>query len=289
MFKYVVAALAAGAEAQSRFRGRRRRNRRFSVDQTLYTGPPAIAAGATEYARAVYVPRKAYGTFADPKNKEAVQINEGVRGVIIAESIDGTALTASTTSDVYTYFSNLGHPDITTYQVGVQSAANLKLWKCTWDLLETVVANAALAAVPVVASTNAGFSTRSGIMYREDGAGFKKHPGISMDIKTNVADSAASAGNGRRAFRGSLWRKTGSSSMAVAAAGTTASSINYVVEVTGQDLTSANTERIGCGVFRPYNEESAKKRIEDIFLPLGDYAAASATNTSGILEEMQNN
>lgn len=289
MFKYVVAALAAGAEAQSRFRGRRRRNRRFSVDPTLYTGPTQIAAGSTEYARAVYVPRKAYGTFTSTAHKEAVQINEGVRGVIIAESIDTTANTAATGSTVYTYFSNLGHPTITTYEVGIQEAANLKLWKCQWDVLSTIQANAAIAAVPVIASNAATYSTREGIMYREDGAGFLAITAATMDIKTNAADAAATAGNGRRSFRGSLWRKTGSASMAVAAAGTTASSINYVVEVTGQDLASAQRERIGCGVFRPYNEESAKKRVEDIFLPLGAYATATAVNTSGILEEMQNN
>jgi len=289
MFKYVVAALAAGAEAQSRFRGRRRRNRRFSTDQTLYVAPTTIAAGSTEYARAVYVPRKAYGTFTSAAHKEAVKINEGVRGVIIAESIDTTANTAATGSDVYTYFSGLGHPTVTTYQAGIQEAANLKLWKCTWDVISTIQANAALAAVPVVASTNAAYSTRAGIMYREDGTAHLKITAATMDIKTNADDAAATAGNGRRSFRGSLWRKTGSPSMAVVAAGTTASSVNYVIEVTGQDLASAQTERIGCGVFRPYNEESAKKRIEDIFLPLGDYAAASATNTSGILEEMQNN
>jgi hypothetical protein len=67
MFKYVVAALATGAEAQSRFRGRRRRNRRFSTNAGLYTngtgGTDLTAAGMSEYARAVYVPMKAYGTF----------------------------------------------------------------------------------------------------------------------------------------------------------------------------------------------------------------------------------
>ena len=60
------------------------------------------------------------------------------------------------------------------------------------------------------------------------------------------------------------------------------------VDKAASDANAAATqiERIGCGVFRPFNEESAKKLVEDIFLPLGEYAAASATNTSGILEEM---
>jgi hypothetical protein len=45
----------------------RRRNRRFSTNAGLYTngtgGTDLTAAGMSEYARAVYVPMKAYGTF----------------------------------------------------------------------------------------------------------------------------------------------------------------------------------------------------------------------------------
>ena len=115
MFKYVVAALAAGAEAQSRFRGRRRRNRRFSVSEGLYSAAgadPLATGGMTEHARAVYVPKKAYGTFASTAERDAVKENEGVRGTIIGEAINTANNNSIETTDVYAFFSNLANaPD----------------------------------------------------------------------------------------------------------------------------------------------------------------------------------
>lgn len=160
--------------------------------------------------------------------------------------------------------------------------------------------------MPVVASTDATYATRSGVLGRaaSHGAGYTKVTALAdFDLKTNAADSAISAGQGRRSFRGTGWRETDALSHAIsnnllpAADQTIAGgNLNYVIELRGvnkaasaADTNAATIERIGCGVFRPYNEESAKKDVEDIFLPLGEYAAASATNTSGLLEEMQNN
>ena len=97
-----------------------------------------------------------------------------------------------------------------------------------------------------------------------------------MDIKTNAPDSAATAGQGRRSFRGSGWRPTGAASATPLTPNfLDATNINYVAELTGNDLatTAANnaavpTARIGWGVFRSSTEEYTKKQIEDIFIPL---------------------
>jgi hypothetical protein len=48
-------------------------------------------------------------------------------------------------------------------------------------------------------------------------------------------------------------------------------------------------------VFRPYNEESFKKVIEDIFIPLAGTSGAAAVytaadgNAGGVLSDMQDN
>jgi len=117
-----------------------------------------------------------------------------------------------------------------------------------------------------------------------------------MDIKSNVADSAGSAGQGRRSFRGSGWRRTGALSTAAttandATATTAATNINYVIELRGRDIAQgagATIARIGCGVFRSSNEEYTKKQIEDIFDPLGAYTAA-VTNAGEVLNEQKAN
>lgn len=96
----------------------------------------AVAAGMTEYAKAVYVPRKAYGTFTATVNRDAVKENEGVRGIILAEAIDTTAGTADVAADIYAYFSNLGNPDIDSYTIGIFTVGRMKLWKCQWDVIE---------------------------------------------------------------------------------------------------------------------------------------------------------
>ena len=301
MFKYVVAALAAGAEAQSRFRGRRRRNRRMSVDQTLYTAAgddPLATGGMTEHARAVYVPRKAYGTFAGTAERDAVKENENVRGIIIGEAVDAAAGTAILTTNVYAFFMNLAN-DPTRYGVVIDTAANLKLWKCTWDTIVEIQAETALTAVPTVLPNAATYSTRSGVLSRTNSndAGYVAlEPVANMDIKSNVADSAGSAGQGRRSFRGTGWRRTGAASTAAsttidANATTAATNINYVIELRGRDIAQgagATIERIGCGVFRSSNEEYTKKQIEDIFNPLGAYTAA-VTNAGQVLSEQQGN
>ena len=87
----------------------------------------------TEYARAEYVPRKAYGTFAAQANKTTVKENEFVRGVILADATDDVAGTADTSAKIYAYFSNLGNDDPSQFEFLVHSAAKLRLWKCTWD------------------------------------------------------------------------------------------------------------------------------------------------------------
>jgi hypothetical protein len=54
-------------------------------------------------------------------------------------------------------------------------------------------------------------------------------------------------------------------------------------------------QSVGCGVFRPYNEESFKKVIEDIFIPLAGTSGAAAVytaadgNAGGVLSDMQDN
>lgn len=117
-----------------------------------------------------------------------------------------------------------------------------------------------------------------------------------MDIKTNVADAAGTAGQGRRSFRGSGWRRTGAASTVLATAidanaTENATNINYVIELRGRDIAQGaggTIERIGCGVFRSSTEEYTKKQIEDIFDPLGAYTAA-VTNAGQVLTEQQGN
>ena len=120
-----------------------------------------------------------------------------------------------------------------------------------------------------------------------------------MDMKTLGASSTTAAGQGRRTFRGSRWRATNDASVA-ATAGVLAANVNYVVQLKAQDI--ANTpavandkQSVGCGVFRPYNEESFKKVIEDIFIPLAGTSGAAAVytaadgNAGGVLSDMQDN
>lgn len=289
MFKYVVAALAAGAEAQSRFRGRRRRNRRFSTNQALFTnGADAVGIGMTEYARAVYVNKKAYGTA--PANSPtayftAIKENEGVKGLIIAEARDSTAGTAITTTDVYAHFSNLANTataaKVATYTLSIIEATNLKLWKCEYTLLGSERAGpTSLEPLDPAAATTDGYRKNTGVIGRADSkdqAVVKFDAVTDMDIKTQGATpTATNAYNGRRQFRGGRWRPTDG------LAGTLAMNVNYVAELRAEDVagtTNPDTVIIGCGVFRPYNEESFKKDIEDVFLGLtaaNNIAAAAA-------------
>lgn len=126
-----------------------------------------------------------------------------------------------------------------------------------------------------------------------------------MDIKTNAVATATTAGNGRRKFRGGRWRPTGDASIAAtsgAAPNVLATNVNYVVELKSEDVAATLAGApvlVGCGVFRPYNEESFKKNIEDVFTQLtaanditataAAYPAAAAGNTAQVLTEMQAN
>jgi len=252
----------------------------------------------TEHARAVYVPMKAYGTFGSTAERDAVKENENVRGVIIGEAVDAAAGTAILTTNVYAFFTGLANV-ATAYGVVIDHAANLKLWKCKWDTIVELQAEQALTAVPDVLPNAPTYSTRTGVLSRTNtaDAGFVAlEPVAGMDIKSNVADGAATAGQGRRSFRGSGWRRTGAGSFALstaidATATTNPTSINYVVELRGRDVAQgggATVGRIGCGVFRSSTEEYAKKQIEDIFKPLGAYTAA-VTNAGQVLIEQQGN
>lgn len=254
--------------------------------------------GMTEHARAVYVPMKAYGTFATTALRNAVKENETVRGIIIGEAVDATAGTPIATTNVYAFFTGLANA-VANYGVVIDHAANLKLWKCTWDTIVELQAETPLVPVTAVAATDPTYSTRSGIMSRTntaDAGSVAFEPVANMDIKANVADGAATAGQGRRSFRGSGWRRTNAASEAAstaldATAKVGATNINYVVELRGSDIaanTATTTSRIGCGVFRSSTEEYAKKQIEDIFKPLAIYTAAT-TNAGQVLTEMQGN
>jgi len=123
-----------------------------------------------------------------------------------------------------------------------------------------------------------------------------------MDIKTQGTVAATTAANGRRQFRGGRWRPTGEQT------GTLAMNVNYVVELRAEDVAGTTTPVtivgapviIGCGVFRPYNEESFKKDIEDVFIGLtaannivaaaaAVYPTAAQGNTAQVLNEMKAN
>jgi hypothetical protein len=317
MFKYVVAALAAGAEAQSRFRGRRRRNRRFSTNQALFTNGTGstdpVGIGMTEYARAVYVNKKAYGVApagSPTAYFTAIKENEGVKGLIIAEAADTTAGTAIVTTDVYAHFSNLANTataaKVATYTLSIIEATNLKLWKCEYtDINAPIQAATPLVPLDQALATTDGYRLNTGVIGRansKDQAVLKLAAVTGMDIKTQGTVSATTAANGRRQFRGGRWRPTGEQ------AGTLAMNVNYVVELRAEDVAATATPVtivgapviIGCGVFRPYNEESFKKDIEDVFIGLtaaNNIAAAAAAvyptaaqgNTAQVLNEMKAN
>lgn len=158
-----------------------------------------------------------------------------MRGIIVAESSDATAGTALATSDVYAYFSHLGHEGavgIATYAFSIREVANLRLWKCSWTEIREITADQALTPLindPAAAPT---YSSRSGIVGRAESAaqGVTKVAGAAMDMKTLGASSTTAAGQGRRTFRGSRWRATNDASVA-ATAGVLAANVNYVVQL----------------------------------------------------------
>jgi len=266
----------------------------------------------TEYARAVYVNKKAYGVApvgAPTAYFQAIKENEGVKGLIIAEARDTAAGTAVVTSDVYAHFSNLGNAataaKVGTYTLSIIEATNLKLWKCEYTDINTPIAGpTALVPLDQALATTNGYRLNTGVVGRANSKdqAVLKFTAAAMDIKTQGTVAATTAANGRRQFRGGRWRPTGEQ------AGTLAMSVNYVVELKAQDVAATTTPVtivgseviVGCGVFRPYNEESFKKDIEDVFIGLtagndivagiaGAYPAAAAGNTAQVLNEMQAN